>query len=88
MFYLIKPATDKCFLLTLLVHLWGKNNVKYVRVLYDSGSQNSYIMKYASSTMAYENIGEENILYSLFDARRLWKGIKLFDFTRTNIEAL
>lgn len=44
--------TDSC----KITRLRGKNNEKYVRVPYDSGSQNSYMSKYAASAIRYERI--------------------------------
>ncbi|GFR20124.1 integrase catalytic domain-containing protein [Trichonephila clavata] len=50
---------------TLVVRLRGKNKERFVRVLIDTGSQRSYISKYAASLMNLESFGEEKICHSL-----------------------
>lgn len=51
---------------TLVVRIRGVNKEKLIRVLIDTGSQRSYISKYAASVMGYEKLREEEIIHSLF----------------------
>nr|XP_042907174.1 uncharacterized protein LOC122271118 [Parasteatoda tepidariorum] len=54
------------YLQTLVVQIRGDNKTKFIRILIDTGSQRSYISKYAATCMEYDVIGEESILHSLF----------------------
>ncbi|KAJ8964429.1 hypothetical protein NQ317_017452 [Molorchus minor] len=54
------------FLQTLMVVLKGKNKSRLVRAIIDTGSQRSYVNRYAAVEMEYEATGEENIIHALF----------------------
>ncbi|XP_054265924.1 uncharacterized protein LOC128988558 [Macrosteles quadrilineatus] len=58
----------KVFLQTVRARLRtpGSNQFETVRILFDSGSQRSYILKDLAEKMNYESLGEETIIHSLF----------------------
>ncbi|XP_054281343.1 uncharacterized protein LOC128999010 [Macrosteles quadrilineatus] len=58
----------KVFLQTVKARLRtpGSNQFETVRILFDSGSQRSCILKDLAEKMNYESLGEETIIHSLF----------------------
>ncbi|GBM79725.1 hypothetical protein AVEN_27371-1 [Araneus ventricosus] len=61
-----KTSIRQVYLQTVVVKIRGNSRTRFIRVLFDTGSQRSYISKYAAESMKYEVISEESVLHSLF----------------------
>ncbi|XP_035214416.1 uncharacterized protein LOC118188157 [Stegodyphus dumicola] len=57
---------SEVYLQTLVVGVAGKTLKGYLRLLIDTGSQNTYISQYAAKTLKLEKIGTERIKHGLF----------------------
>ncbi|GFS75712.1 integrase catalytic domain-containing protein [Nephila pilipes] len=61
-----RSCSDEVHLQTLIVGISGKGLKGYVRALFDTGSQNTYISKYAAKMLKLENLRTEKIKHGLF----------------------
>ena len=59
-------STHDVYLQTLVVKLMNGNKEKHVRIICDSGSSKSYILRTTVAEMGYEKQGEQLISHSLF----------------------
>lgn len=58
--------SSEVFLQTFAAVLYNGDKLRKVRVLVDSGSQRSYILKKLAQDLDYKPFGEENLVHSLF----------------------
>ncbi|GFT35740.1 hypothetical protein NPIL_38951 [Nephila pilipes] len=72
---------DEVHLQTLIVGISGKDLKGYVRALFNTGSQNTYISKYAAKMIKLENLRTEKIKHGLFGGVEMSENLNHYRFT-------
>nr|XP_042908429.1 uncharacterized protein LOC122271415 [Parasteatoda tepidariorum] len=61
-----QTSSETVYLQTLIVRIHNKGKEHFIRGIYDSGSQKSYISKFVAERMGLEKLGEKEITHGLF----------------------
>ncbi|GFS66467.1 DUF1758 domain-containing protein [Nephila pilipes] len=81
-----RSCSDEVHLQTLIVGISGKGLKGYVRALFDTGSQNTYISKYAAKMLKLENLRTEKIKHGLFGGGEMSENHNRYRFNLSSID--
>ncbi|GFS79709.1 integrase catalytic domain-containing protein, partial [Nephila pilipes] len=81
-----RSCSDEVHLQTLIVGISGKGLKGYVRALFDTGSQNTYISKYAARMLKLENLRTEKIKHGLFGGVEMSENHNRYRFNLSSLD--
>ncbi|GFU17517.1 hypothetical protein NPIL_323291 [Nephila pilipes] len=78
-----RSCSDEVHLQTLIVGISGKG---YVRAFFDTGSQNTFISKYAAKMLKLENLRIEKIKLGLFGGVEMSENYNRYRFNLSSLD--
>ncbi|GFU05871.1 uncharacterized protein NPIL_287281 [Nephila pilipes] len=81
-----RSCSDEVHLQTLIFGISGKGLKGYVRALFDTGSQNTYISKYAARMLKLENLRTEKIKHGLFGGVEMSENHNRYRFNLSSLD--